>query len=107
MARAPDHGVTADSHFAVAIAVVSGAADAGLAVREVAESVGATWLPVVEEPFELAIRTKSIDAAETLLAALNSTEFRTEAGTMLGYDLGQPARCAARHEARRAASCGR
>ena len=82
-----DHGVTSDTHLGVAIAVVSGAADAGLAVREVAESVGAAWVPVAEEPFELAIRTNRVDAAEALLAALDSTEFRAGAGTMHGYDL--------------------
>ena len=88
MAAAPDHSVTVDSHFAVAVAVASGAADAGLAVRAVAESVGTAWLPVAEEPFELAIRTDRVDAAATLLAALRSTEFLARAETMVGYDLG-------------------
>jgi putative molybdopterin biosynthesis protein len=82
-----DHGVTVDSHLAVAVAVVSGAADAGLAVRAAAESVGAPWLSVVDEPFELAIRTSRVDAAEELLAALKTRQFRAGAGMMRGYDL--------------------
>ena len=32
-----------------------GAADAGLAVRAVAESAGLDWVPVIDEPFELAL----------------------------------------------------
>lgn len=87
VAAAPDRSVTVDSHFEVAVAVVTGAADAGLAVRSVAESVGAAWVPVEEEPFELAIRTDRVGAAAALLAALSSTEFLATAGAMVGYDL--------------------
>jgi len=83
----PDRGITVDSHLGVAVAVVSGAADAGLAVREVAESVGAACLPVAEEPFELAIRTSRVGAAEDVLEILASPQFRVGVNTMRGYDL--------------------
>lgn len=83
-----DHGVTVDSHLSVAVAVAGGAADAGLAVRAAAESVGADWLPVVEEPFELAVRTSRVGAVAGLLATLGSAGFLARAGTMPGYDLG-------------------
>ncbi len=67
--------------------MVSGAADAGLAVRAAAESVGADWLPVAEEPFELAIRADCLPAAEELLHALASPGFRSRIAAMPGYDL--------------------
>lgn len=82
---APDHGVTVDSHLGVAVAVVSGAADAGLAVRAAAESVGASWLPVADEPFELVIRTDCLPAAEELRATLASPAFRSRVEAMPGY----------------------
>lgn len=88
----PDHGVTVDSHVAVAVAVVSGAADAGLAVRAAAESVGADWLPVAEEPFELAIRSDRLVVAEDLLAALASPALRSRIEVMPGYDLSDSGR---------------
>jgi putative molybdopterin biosynthesis protein len=83
----PDHGIVVDSHLAVAVAVVTGAAEAGLAVRAAAESVGAAWMPLVEEPFELAIRGDRIGAAQPLLLALGSPSFRAAVATMPGYDL--------------------
>ncbi|MDQ3104133.1 MAG: LysR substrate-binding domain-containing protein [Actinomycetota bacterium] len=89
VAASPDHGVTVDSHLTVAIAVASGAADAGLAVRAAAEFVSATWLPVVAEPFELAIRTDRLGAVDPLLTTLASTPFRSRVRTVPGYDLSQ------------------
>lgn len=87
VAASPDHGVTVDSHLAVAIAVASGAADAGLAVRAAAESIGAAWLPVVDEPFELAVRTDRLGAVDPLLTTLANTPFRSRVRTVPGYDL--------------------
>ncbi len=69
---APDRGGVAESHLAVAITVVTGAADAGLCARAAAESVGADWLPVTVEPFELAIRADALEAARGLLAVLDT-----------------------------------
>ena len=51
----PELGEPAESHLAVAAAVATGAADVGLAVRAVAESAGLDWVPVMSEPFELAL----------------------------------------------------
>ena len=51
----PELGEPAESHLAVAAAVATGAADAGLAVRAVAESAGLGWVPLMSEPFELAL----------------------------------------------------
>jgi molybdate-binding protein len=83
----PEAGVPADSHLAVAAAVSAGAADAGLAVRAVAESAGLDWVPVTSEPFELALDTASSAAAEPLLATLAGTELQSRLAALPGYDL--------------------
>jgi putative molybdopterin biosynthesis protein len=83
----PELGEPAESHLAVAAAVATGAADAGLAVRAVAESAGLDWVPVVSEPFELALDPASGLAAEPLLAALGQSAIRARLVAMPGYDL--------------------
>ncbi len=83
----PAPGVTADSHRGVAIAVASGAADAGVAVRCAATSVGADWLPLEVEPFELVLREAALPAAGPLLAALGDPAVRAEVDALGGYDL--------------------
>jgi molybdate-binding protein len=83
----PELGEPAESHLAVAAAVATGAADAGLAVRAVAESAGLDWVPVVSEPFELAIETASGAAAEPLLAALADSGVQSRLAALAGYDL--------------------
>ena len=83
----PDVGVVADSHLGVAVAVVSGAADAGLAVRAAAEAVGADWVPVAEEPFELAVRSDRVEAVAELTEALGSLRVRQALDALPGYDL--------------------
>jgi molybdate-binding protein len=83
----PELGEPAESHLAVAAAVATGAADAGLAVRAVAESAGLDWVPVVSEPFELALDPAAGLAAEPLLAALGQSSVQARLGAMPGYDL--------------------
>jgi putative molybdopterin biosynthesis protein len=83
----PELGEPAESHLAVAAAVATGAADAGLAVRAVAESAGLDWVPVVCEPFELAIETASGAAAEPLLATLANSGVQARLAALPGYDL--------------------
>lgn len=83
----PERGAPAETHFAVAAAVAAGAADAGLAVRAVAESVGLDWIPVVTESFELAIAADSRMAAEPLLQILASAAVHQQLAQAPGYDL--------------------
>jgi molybdate-binding protein len=83
----PELGEPAESHLAVAAAVATGAADAGLAVRAVAESAGLDWVPVMSEPFELALDPASRVAAEPLLAALAESGVQGRLAGMPGYDL--------------------
>jgi molybdate-binding protein len=81
----PELGEPAESHLAVAAAVATGAADAGLAVRAVAESAELDWVPVISEPFELALEPSS--AADPLLAALADSRTHARLAAMPGYDL--------------------
>jgi molybdate-binding protein len=83
----PELGEPAESHLAVAVAVATGAADAGLAVRAVAESAGLEWVPVVTEPFELALASASKGAAAPLLDLLASAPVQRLLAAMPGYDL--------------------
>ncbi|HVD55538.1 MAG TPA: substrate-binding domain-containing protein [Thermoleophilaceae bacterium] len=83
----PDRGEPAESHLGVAAAVATGAADAGLAVRAVAESAGLEWIPVATEPFELALAPASRKAAEPLLDVLASASVQERLSAMPGYDL--------------------
>ncbi|MGH2782345.1 MAG: substrate-binding domain-containing protein, partial [Thermoleophilaceae bacterium] len=83
----PELGVPADSHLAVAAAVATGAADAGLGVRAVAEPLGLEWVPVVTESFELALAAESRPAAEPLLEVLAGTTIQARLAGLPGYDL--------------------
>jgi molybdate-binding protein len=84
---APESGEPADSHFAVSAAVAAGAADAGLAVRAVAEACDLDFVGVVVEPFELAVRAQAVDSAAGLLAALLEPAFADQVHALGGYDL--------------------
>jgi molybdate-binding protein len=84
----PDLGVQANSHLAVAAAVASGAADTGLAVRAVADSLGLDWIPVATEWFELALAAASRPAIEPLLDVLAGTAVQGRLGALPGYELG-------------------
>jgi molybdate-binding protein len=83
----PGLGEPAESHLAVAAAVATGAADVGLAVRAVAESAGLEWIPLVTEPFELALASASKGAAAPLLDLLASAAVQRRLAAMPGYDL--------------------
>jgi molybdate-binding protein len=83
----PELGVQANSHLAVAAAVASGAADAGLAVRAVADSLGLDWIPVANEWFELALAAASRRAIEPLLDVLARSAVQGRLGELRGYEL--------------------
>lgn len=83
----PELGEPVESHLAVAAAVATGAADAGLAVRAVAESAGLGWVPVVTEPFELALDPAARMAVEPLLETLAESGVQSRLAAMPGYDL--------------------
>jgi putative molybdopterin biosynthesis protein len=67
--------------------VAAGAADAGLAVRAVAEPLGLEWIPVATEWFELAMSGGTRAAAGSLLDVLASVEVQHRLAGLPGYDL--------------------
>jgi len=81
-----------DSHLGVAAAVGTGAADAGLAVRAVADSAELEWIPVATEPFELALRPGAQAAAAPLLDTLAGTTVQRRLAELPGYDLTESGR---------------
>jgi len=83
----PALGEPAESHLAVAAAVASGAADAGLAVRAVADAARLEWLPLVSESFELALGAASMPQAKPLLEVLASSAVQDRLAALPGYDL--------------------
>ena len=90
-----DHGVTptsvagpeAPSHLAVALAVAAGDATAGMAVRSAAETLGLDFVPVVWEPFEIALPDSGLPALEPLLHALGEPGTLARLAALAGYDL--------------------
>jgi putative molybdopterin biosynthesis protein len=83
----PPEAELCDSHLGVAVAVATGAADAGLAVRSVAESVDAEFVPVEWEDFELAVEPESMSLLAPLLDVLASTAVQDRVSGLSGYDL--------------------
>nr|WP_246360921.1 substrate-binding domain-containing protein [Haloechinothrix aidingensis] len=82
-------GELAESHIGVAVAVSSGAADAGLAVRSAATAVDADFVPVGHEDFELAVSPDATAALAPLLDVLATRSFRKRLSMMAGYDFGR------------------
>jgi len=80
------------THMAVAAAVVSGAADTGLAVLSAAQALGLDFVPVAQERYDLAIPEEHY--ATPMLQALlqivrEDREFRKQIESMGGYDVGE------------------
>jgi molybdate-binding protein len=82
----PLHGPELGGHLDVALAVAAGLADAGVAVRAAATTLGLGFVPLASEPFALALPAVELGRAEALLSALS--EVGRAASAMGGYDLG-------------------
>ena len=82
----PLHGPELGGHLDVALAVAAGLADAGVAVRAAATTLGLEFEPLASEPFVLALPAAELGRAEALLSALS--EVGGAASAMGGYDLG-------------------
>jgi molybdate-binding protein len=80
-------GPELDSHLDVALAVASGLADAGVAVRSAAAALGVDFVPLAWEPFDLALPAEALPRAEPLLAALTAPGVTGRANELGGYDL--------------------
>ena len=78
------------THMAVAAAVLSGAADTGLAVLSAARALGLDFVPVAQERYDLAILEEYYDTPllRALLAIIRKDEaFRDQIVAMGGYDI--------------------
>jgi len=80
------------THMAVAAAVLSGAADTGLAVLSAAQALNLDFIPVAQERYDLAIPQKFYDAPmmQALLGIIREDKaFRDQIIGMGGYDAGE------------------
>lgn len=83
------------THMAVAAAVVSGAADTGLAVLSAAQALDLDFVPVAQERYDLAIPQEFYDMPmmQALLAVIREDkEFREQILSMGGYDVSEMGR---------------
>jgi putative molybdopterin biosynthesis protein len=76
------------THIAVALAVKSGEADAGMCVFSAAKALGLPFIPVAQERYELAIRREHWEdpRIRNLVEAIRSEEFRALLTRLGGYD---------------------
>lgn len=77
------------THMAVAAAVASGAADAGLGILAAANALDLDFVPVVEERYDLCIPGEYWDTpyVTRLLEVIATPEFRQQVEALGGYDL--------------------
>ncbi|CAA9400011.1 substrate-binding domain-containing protein [uncultured Nocardioides sp.] len=83
----PAGGAEFGSHLGIAVAVSTGAADAGLAVQASAEAIGADFIPVEWEDFELAVAPESLELLLPVLDVLASSVVQDRLTRLGGYDL--------------------
>jgi len=80
------------THMAVAAAVLSGAADTGLAVLSAAQALGLDFIPVARERYDLAVPAEFSDAPlmQALLGIIRDDKsFRDQIVNMGGYDVSE------------------
>lgn len=77
------------SHLGVAVAVASGAADAGLGIQSAAVSLGLDFIPIGEERYDLAIPTEyfELELMQKMLDVIRSRAFKEEVLALGGYDV--------------------
>lgn len=75
------------THMAVAVSVLSGAADVGLGIRAAAQALDLGFVPVATESYDLAIgeRHWQLPAMERLRDTMASAEFRRRVAALGGY----------------------
>ncbi|WP_286904809.1 helix-turn-helix transcriptional regulator [Clostridium sp. UBA1652] len=80
------------SHLAVASAVARGAADVGIGNEKTALQVdGIEFIPIQKENYDLIIKKEDLDnpVFQTLIAIINSKEFKLEIQGIGGYDISE------------------
>lgn len=76
------------THLAIAAAVTSGTADAGLGIRAAARALYLGFVPLAHERYELVMRKSTYESApmQPLLALLHDDRFKTAVAALPGYD---------------------
>ncbi|MDP9400959.1 MAG: molybdate-binding protein, partial [Actinomycetota bacterium] len=74
-------------HLDVALAVATGEADAGLGLRSAAGALGLGFVPVADEPFQIATTQGEVAGLRPLLAALADPSTAARLDALGGYDL--------------------
>ncbi|MFC1719254.1 molybdopterin biosynthesis protein, partial [Candidatus Poribacteria bacterium] len=76
------------THMAVASAVATGIADAGLGIYAAAKALGLGFVPIAEERYDLAIpeSSLSIPGVDVVLEIINEDRFRKRIQALGGYD---------------------
>ncbi|MSQ12871.1 MAG: molybdopterin biosynthesis protein [Dehalococcoidia bacterium] len=77
------------THLAVAAAVTSGTADAGLGILAAARALELDFVPLLQEQYDLVIPREHYESAllAPLLAAIRSEAFRRDVAALGGYDV--------------------
>jgi putative molybdopterin biosynthesis protein len=80
--------------MSVAVAVLSGRADAGLGIMAAARALDLDFIPVVTEEYDLVIpdRFYSTRKIQVLLDTIQSREFKEKVTALGGYDTGNTGR---------------
>ncbi|MBW1733106.1 MAG: molybdopterin biosynthesis protein [Deltaproteobacteria bacterium] len=76
------------THMAVAVDVLSGAADAGMGIYAAARALGLDFIPVAREQYDLIIPTAMLDQPniQAVLETIRSGHFRERIFSLGGYD---------------------
>jgi excisionase family DNA binding protein len=82
------------THLEVALAVLRGAADVGVATRTTARLLGLDFVPLTRERFDLVVLKDRFftTGVQVLLGIVGSREFRERVGGMGGYDVSESGR---------------
>ena len=79
------------THMAVGVAIASGLADAGLAVRAAADALGLDFIPVADEQYDLLVSRPFFESARgtELQEVIVSAEFKRAVSALGGYSTGR------------------
>ncbi len=79
------------THMATAVAVASGAADAGLGILAASRAMGLDFIPIARERYDLAVPLEHLGSPliERVLAILDSPAFKDAVAGLGGYDLSE------------------
>jgi len=93
-ATIPGYEREVTTHIAVALAVKSGEADAGMCVYSAAKALRLRFVPVAQERYELAFRREHADdpRLKALVGAIRSTAFKDILTRLGGYDTAETGR---------------